>query len=58
MRTEQEFIEELAQIHLKLYHLMLEGEISWTQAAMIDIILDSFDEAWCWYEKHKEDFGE
>lgn len=54
MKTEQEFIEELAKIHLKLYHLSLDVEATWVQAATINHILDTFDTAWDYYKGIKE----
>lgn len=51
MNTEEQFIEELAQIHLKLYHLSLDIDTTWEQAAMVNKIMDGFDDAWDYYKE-------
>lgn len=51
MNTEEQFIEELAQIHLKLYHLSLDVDTTWEQAAVVNKIMDGFDVAWDYYKE-------
>ena len=51
MNTEEQFIEDLAQIHLKLYHLSLDVDTTWEQAAVINKIMDGFDIAWDYYKE-------
>jgi len=51
VNTEEQFIEELAQIHLKLYHLSLDVDTTWEQAAVVNKIMDGFDVAWDYYKE-------
>ena len=51
MNTEEQFIEELAQIHLKLYHLSLDVDTTGEQAVVVNKIMDGFDVAWDYYKE-------
>ncbi|MNF50235.1 hypothetical protein D3C85_293160 [compost metagenome] len=46
-----EFTRRMSEIHLQLYHLMLDVDTSYAQACACNVVLDSFDAAW---EKLKE----
>lgn len=42
----EDFKEKLAEVHLKLYHLMLDVETGDEEACLCARILDSFDKEW------------
>lgn len=46
-----EFEQRLADIHLSLYHLSLDAETTCEQAAMLWVIMDSFDAVWIKYQE-------
>ena len=56
-RFGEDFEEKLAQVHLKLYHLMLDSETSDEEASLCARILASFDKEWKVYtdQENKDD---
>ena len=41
-----EFTRRMSEIHLQLYHLMLDVDTNYAQACACNVVLDSFDAAW------------
>lgn len=41
-----EFERKLSELHLQVYHLMLDVDTTWCQAAGCRHVVDAFEEAW------------